>query len=337
MDFRKVESGKMELNIQAYNLKPLVESVYQRFLPLAEIKNITIKISISECYGYVDSEAFVKVVSNLLTNALKYTSTHIWLNMYVNSESYIVLEVKDNGQGIIASDHEKIFQPFYRSSSNGKNTDNIGTGVGLSLVKKLVEQMDGRLKLESDFGNGALFTVFIKVAEQKISEQESVVNTDVVEASSLGEAEGDGNVKNRILVVDDNPDITEFLSAVLSSYYNVEISSNGAEAWKILNKEVYDLVISDVMMPVMNGIELCRKIKENLSTSHIPVILLTAKATKDDYVEGLESGADVYLEKPFSEDVLKAQIKSLFVNREKARKNFNDMPNAGENGAYPPT
>ena len=333
MDFRKVESGKMELNIQAYNLKPLVESVYQRFLPLAEIKNITIKISISECYGYVDSEAFVKVVSNLLTNALKYTSTHIWLNMYVNSESYIVLEVKDNGQGIIASDHEKIFQPFYRSSSNGKNTDNIGTGVGLSLVKKLVEQMDGRLKLESDFGNGALFTVFIKVAEQKISEQESVVNTDVVEASSLGEAEGDGNVKNRILVVDDNPDITEFLSAVLSSYYNVEISSNGAEAWKILNKEVYDLVISDVMMPVMNGIELCRKIKENLSTSHIPVILLTAKATKDDYVEGLESGADVYLEKPFSEDVLKAQIKSLFVNREKARKNFNDMPNASLTGS----
>lgn len=333
MDFRKVESGKMELNLQPYNLKPLVESVYQRFLPLAEIKNITIKISLSECYGYVDSEAFVKIVSNLLTNALKYTSTYIWINMYINQENYIVLEVKDNGQGIIASDHEKIFQPFYQSSSNGKSTDNIGTGVGLSLVKKLVEQMDGRLKLESEFGNGALFTVLIKVAEQRNADLKPVVDTEVAEPLNIIESEGEDNYRNRILIVDDNPDIIEFLTTVLLKYYNVDSASNGAEALKILNKQSYDLVISDVMMPVMNGIELCRKIKSNISTSHIPVILLTAKATKDDYVEGLESGADVYIEKPFSEDVLKAQIKSLFVNREKARKDFNDMPNSSLPGS----
>lgn len=333
MDFRKIESGKMELNLQSYNLKPLVESVYQRFLPLAEIKNITIKISLSECYGYVDSEAFVKIVSNLLTNALKYTSTYIWINMYVNQENYIVLQVKDNGQGIIASDHEKIFQPFYQSSSNGKSTDNIGTGVGLSLVKKLVEQMDGRLKLESEFGNGALFTVLIKVAEQRNADLKPVVETEVAEQLNIIESEGEDNYRNRILIVDDNPDIIEFLTTVLLKYYNVDSASNGAEALKILNKQVYDLVISDVMMPVMNGIELCRKIKNNISTSHIPVILLTAKATKDDYVEGLESGADVYIEKPFSEDVLRAQIKSLFVNREKARKDFNDMPNSSLPGS----
>lgn len=328
MDFRKVESGKMNLNLQPFNLKPLVESVYQRFIPLAEIKKIDIKISLAECYANVDSEAFVKVISNLLTNALKYTSTHIWINMYHDSDDNIVLEVRDNGQGIISSDHEKIFQPFYQSTSNGKKTDNIGTGVGLSLVKKLVEQMDGRLKLESEFGNGASFIVLFKAVSSKNSIIESSNNMEEEKPEYSEEELNDVCKvgKNRILIVDDNPDILEFLGSILSCEYDVVFSSNGLDAWNTLNKNSFDLVISDVMMPVMNGIELCRKIKENISTSHIPVILLTAKATKEDYVDGLENGADIYLEKPFSEDILKAQIKSLFINRERSKKDFKDNP-----------
>lgn len=331
MDFRKIESGNMNLKLQTINLKPLLESVYQRFLPLAEIKNITIKVNIADCCANVDPEAFVKIVSNLLTNALKYTSTHIWLNLYANAENSVVLQVKDNGQGIVASEQEKIFEPFYQSSSNSNIKDNYGTGVGLSLVKKLVEQMCGSLKLESESGSGASFTVMLKAVNSVNCKSETKEHEDKHEHSNI-ESVNEESGKNRILVVDDNPDIIEYLRNVLCDCYKMDSASNGLEAWNMLNKQSYDLVVSDVMMPVMNGMELCKKIKESISTSHIPVILLTAKATKDDYVEGLENGADIYIEKPFSEDVLKAQIKSLFVNREKARKDFKDQPNMSLSG-----
>ena len=183
--------------------------------------------------------------------------------------------------------------------------------------------MNGKIRLESELGKGSTFSLYFdRVTPKEISKTDSLpvpVTPGDPETEILEEAD-----KSRyyVLVVDDNTDLREYLVSLLSDTYQVGCAGNGLEAWKSFNKQLPDVVISDVMMPEMNGIELCRKIKGSMATSHIPVVLLTAKATQNDYIEGLENGADIYLEKPFSEEVLKAQIKSLMKNKERLRNSF---------------
>lgn len=329
MDFRKVESGRMNLTLTVADIKTLLANVYQRFQLSAEMKQIELITSMPEdaCYVKVDPEAFTKIVSNLLSNALKFTRTHIWIDLMVNAGGKVELRVKDDGQGIPAKDREKIFMPFYQVAENRK-ADSVGTGIGLSLVKKLVDMMNGELALESEPGKGTAFIVRFNAE----TPPEETPEAERPETTLPSAAEAVGNTgQYHILVVDDNRDLRDYLQSLLSDY-RVTCASDGQEAWDLLPKIMPDLIISDVMMPVMSGIQLCRKVKETLSVSHIPVILLTAKATTDDYVEGFDSGADIYIEKPFSADVLKAQIGSLFKNRERSRREFKSEPMASSAG-----
>lgn len=324
MDFRKAESGGMNVILAETNIKTLLMNVYQRFQLSADIKHIKISLTMPEesCYARVDQEAFTKVVSNLLSNALKFTDTCIWIDLLIVGDKKLEVRVRDNGQGIDVKEQEKIFSPFYQvpdKASSGR----IGTGVGLSLVKKLVDLMHGGLNLESELGVGSTFIVSFDRLEHKEGQVVEQVSSQDIQAEDKADIpEG----QYRVLIVDDNQDLREYLHQLLSVRYQVSCAENGKEAWDSILQNMPDLVVSDVMMPVMDGIQLCRNIKQNLSTSHIPVILLTAKAASEDYVEGLESGADVYLEKPFSGDVINAQIASIFRNREGMKKDFKTKP-----------
>lgn len=324
MDFRKVESGGMNITLADVDIKSLLVAISQRFSLSAELKNIQIVLNVPNvaCYAKVDPEAFTKIVSNLLTNALKFTLSHIWIDLIPTEENKLELRIKDNGQGIAVEEQEKIFTPFYQIREN-RLSDNIGTGVGLLLVKKLVDLMHGELKLESELGLGATFIVWFSRSEQgEILKQEA--ETPVM----LPQMPIDVSEEKpyHILIVDDNQDLLDYLRMLLSADYQITCATNGKEALDLLSELMPNLVISDVMMPVMDGVELCRRIKQNFQTSHLPVILLTAKVEAGDYVEGLENGADLYVEKPFSSDIIKAQIHSLLLNRERMKGSFRNEP-----------
>ena len=324
MDLRKVESGGMDVNPVNTEVKGILSSIYQNFYLSAELKQIKLILNMPEgdCYALIDSEAFTTVVTNLLSNALKFTASHIWMDLLCTEDRKLELRVKDNGQGIAAEEQEKIFSAFYQIKKN-QPSDNIGTGVGLLLVKKLVGLMHGELKLESEPGMGSTFIIRFKQSE---SENETTALPK--QALSLPEAltEEENPNHHHLLIVDDNQDLREYLRDLLSPIYKISCATNGKEALELLKKQHPDLVISDVMMPVMDGMELCKRMKQNLQTSHIPVVLLSAKVDTNDYVEGLETGADLYLAKPFSSDIIKAQLHSLLTNRERIKGSYKNEP-----------
>lgn len=324
MDFRKVESGGMNVTLVDVDIKAILAAVCQRFSLSAELKNVKIVLTMPDaaCYAKVDPEAFTKIVSNLLTNALKFTVSHIWIDLIPTEENKLELRIKDNGQGIAVEEQEKIFTPFYQIREN-RPTDNIGTGVGLLLVKKLVSLMHGELKLESELGLGATFIIWFDRSEQGETLQDEARQTVILPQAPIDVTE---QKPYHILVVDDNQDLLNYLRMLLAPRYQITCASNGKEALDLLSELMPDLVISDVMMPVMDGMELCRKIKQNFRTSHLPVVLLTAKVETGDYVEGLENGADLYVAKPFSSDIIKAQIHSLLSNRERMKGSFKTEP-----------
>lgn len=327
MDFRKVEAGGMKLKLSNTNIVDTLNAIYQRFNLSAKLKNIEVVLNIpsTDCYAYVDQEAFTKIVSNLLTNALKFTSTHIWIELKVTKEKKIELRIKDNGRGIAVEEREMIFTPFYQIREN-RPSDNIGTGVGLLLVKTLVDMMSGELKLESEVGHGSIFTVAFEQCFPVIENQrcdEAIIEEKIETVKTLlSEVEH----QYKIMIVDDNQDLLDFLNLLLSPIYKTACMLNAKDAMSRVEEFMPDIIISDIMMPEIDGVEFCKHIKQNLKTCHIPVILLTAKVEADDYVLGLENGADFYITKPFSAEVIKAQISSLLANRERLRGSFKTIP-----------
>lgn len=327
MDFRKVEEGGMEIHCRATNINRLLEDVYKRFKLSAELKNIRVSLNLpsEECLVSIDPEAFTKIVSNLLSNALKFTTDYIEIRLTLDAEKQRAeLTVRDNGCGINIKEQQEIFKPFYQVKED-RPSDCIGTGIGLLLVKKLVEMMQGELRLESEVGSGSAFIVtFATTAAEVGAEKQDETIPQEVETSP--EAILPLKQNNTVLIVDDNPDLLSFLHDLFNQDYKVIGASNGQEALQLLAEDSVDLIISDVMMPGMDGFEFCGRIKNNLTTSHIPVMLLTAKVAMEDHIEGLETGADIYVEKPFSAEVLKAQVRSLLDNRERLRRNYSATP-----------
>lgn len=326
MDFRKIEEGGMEVHCRVTNVSSLLEDIYKRFKFSAELKNIHVSLTQPQeaCYVHLDPEAFTKVVSNLLSNALKFTSDCIAIELTLNQEkNKVELSVRDNGCGIHAKEQQEIFKPFYQVKED-RPSDYIGTGIGLLLVKKLVGLMQGELSLESEVGSGSLFKICFPIASEKAEEPMAEVILEPKESVQMP-VEVQKSAYS-LLIVDDNMDLQHFLSELFSTTYQVFCASDGEEALQLLADQPVDLVISDVMMPGIDGFELCKRIKNNLATSHIPVLLLTAKVAMEDRIEGLETGADVYVEKPFSADVLKVQVRSLLENRERLRRGYSHTP-----------
>jgi len=324
MDFRKIEEGGIKINLKTTNINSLLEEIYKSFKLSAELKKINTHLFMPKeiCYASVDIEAFTKIISNLLGNALKFTTTLIDVSLYNNDQTgEIEICIKDNGEGVEEKNQQKIFEAFYQISENCPN-DNIGTGLGLPLVRKLVELLKGKVRLVSQVGVGSDF--IINLPSVNSSEAQLVVEYESIK--SLPEITFDLKDKYSLLIVDDNSDMLTYLRGLFSRNYNVLCASDGEEGLAVIEKRLIDLVISDIMMPKINGIEFCLHIKQDINTSHIPVLLLTAKVNKEDKIEGLESGADIYVEKPFSAEVLIAQVNGLLKNRERLRVNLMNKP-----------
>lgn len=338
MDARKIEKGQFRLKYHKVELVGFLNNLYELFSSTAANRKIDFSFvhDMAELDVCVDPQNFDKVVMNLLSNAFKFTPEGGRVVMElkdvpgkVQGERDFVLTVTDTGVGIPDKDKVRIFERFYAGNWGG---DYVGTGIGLNLTKLLVELHEGDITVENNpSGQGTRFTVRMPQALELMEDINEEAETAPVPAVSA-EAEhvadlveeavdekGGGNKLHQLLIVEDDIAIRRYLHGELSDAYFVHECSNGQEAWNYIlrNLEKIDLVVSDVMMPVMDGLSLLNKLKKNFNTSHIPVILLTAKTEDSDRLSGLSGGADAYLSKPFNIDILRQTIVNLLQNRQR--------------------
>lgn len=328
MDFRKIESGSIKLNPQLLDLREPLNSICQNYILTAAVRQIKVEVEIedSPCLSEVDREAFRQIVDNLLSNALKFSRSEIDISLgHVEEGRRIMLRVKDNGPGIAEKEQEKIFTPFYQIAEN-KPTDYIGTGLGLLLVKRYASLMDASVELHSEIGKGSEFRVLFNSVEEGTACSTGEMENTGMEPVCETVTEAADDSRRKVLIVDDNADMLRFMSDLLSPVYDVLTASCADEALKVIARVEPSLIVSDVMMPGIDGMEFCRMIKSDIRTSHIPVILLTAKVGDSDFVTGFDSGADLYATKPFSPEVLLSQIRSLLANRDILRNQLKENP-----------
>ncbi|MDE6444640.1 MAG: substrate-binding domain-containing protein [Muribaculaceae bacterium] len=323
LDFRKYENDKLNLNLTEVDFHKCVTDWMESFYGVARRRDISLTLHIDDeaMPIAIDAEKIERVFFNLLSNALKYTPANGKIDVYCTlTDNRLVFKVTDTGEGITERDLGNIFDRFFQVDRVHPK----GSGIGLSLAKAFVELHGGSISVESELKKGSVFTVSLPVRHISESVQNIEKNIDNHTVSSeLETVEGETVFENDrplVLIIDDNKDIRELVGSLLNPTYNIITASNGAEGVKKAMKYVPDLVVCDVMMPVMNGMECCRKLKEELSTSHIPVLLLTACTQEEQRIEGYDCGADGYLSKPFSGAVLKSRVASLIANRYRIRR-----------------
>jgi len=329
LDFRKVEQEGMKMKFASQNIHQLLKAVCERFEPFIAQHGarLTVKYPEADFTAIVDSEAVTKLVSNLLTNASKYTKDEVTLTCIVQPEQHtFIIRVTDNGIGISKEEQKKIFHPFYQAMDNKP-----GTGIGLSIVKSIVESHNGCIEVESEVNKGSSFIVTLPVEQVQVLPQDtgtSLLNNPTIPEGILQEDLSGSPIKHKptMLIVDDNEEMLNFLSSSLTDKYSILTAEDGIEALNKLKENEVTLIVSDWMMPRMDGVEFCKAIRTNQATSHIPFILLTAKTDTNSKIEGMDCGADAYIEKPFSMQYLEACIKNLVDLRNLLRQKFSKMP-----------
>lgn len=339
LDFRKVETHAYETKYTPVDVKTLTENIIKRFAFIAEQNHIVFCQNYrGEHFSFIsDEEILTKIISNLLTNALKYA--HEKINISIDSENSNGLEfiISDDGPGIPDEEKSKIFGLFYQVKPTNMEDRKAGIGIGLHLTKMLTELLKGTITVkDNEDGYGISFIVQLPMDKSSSSQLTSnIINEYFIapERNKLSETVEQGNVNTKdksknytIMIVDDNPDVRSFLYELLNEQYFIIVASDGEDALKMLENNLVSIIISDVMMPGIDGFTLCRKIKSDLKTSHIPVILLTAKTDMTSKIEGLETGADAYIEKPFSPEYLHVQIKNLLQQRSLLQEKFANSP-----------
>jgi signal transduction histidine kinase/ligand-binding sensor domain-containing protein/DNA-binding response OmpR family regulator len=347
MDFRKIETGRMKLRVTNNDLSAFMHEIYFSFNELAKRQKISysFECNVPEINGWFDRDKMEKILFNLISNAFKFTPPGGEISVTVEEESrlddnnkkkYGVIKVSDNGRGISKENLERIFDRFYQvegSTSTGWQ----GSGVGLSLTKNLVDIHYGTIDVKSERWKGTVFSVSIPIEKYNYSNDE-IVDSLFSESNFIlplnspeeweGEQEENENEKQvdtskpTVLLVEDNSDVRVYIREEIKSEYNLLEAENGIEAIMLTKLHTIDLIVSDIMMPEMDGLELCKNIKTHIDTSHIPVILLTARTADDYKLKGLEIGADDYVFKPFNATVLSARIKNLIETRKLLRKRF---------------
>ena len=327
LDFRKTEIEGYRLSFVRTEIVSLLNDTAKRFQESATAHNLLLNLDLSlpELYVFVDKEAITKIFSNLFTNAIKYASGSIIIRLQLSPDyETFTIDFINDGTPIPAELKEKIFEPFFRVKEGA--TDKPGTGLGLPLARSLAEMHHGSLQLET-FADSSSMTMFrltlpVKLPESIKQTEEEAITQTVPQKIEFVHDES----RPTILIVEDNKEMAVFIADEVNQLYNVEIAGNGAEAITLLKKHSIQLIISDVMMPVMDGFALLKEVKTEIEFSHIPVILLTAKNTIQSRLEGLELGADAYLDKPFSTNLLMAQISNLISNRDNIRKFYFNSP-----------
>lgn len=345
MDLRKIDRGKMELTYSDVALSPFVKGVVAYTEDIAQSRRQTLTF-VDNTNGHtnilLDTDAFEKILLNLLSNALKYTPENGSVTVSIDldpktdlqagNEVNLLLNVTDTGIGIPDEEKRNIFTRFYQVRTNGKYVK--GTGIGLNLVKALVELHNGSISVsDNPIGHGASFSVVLplKVGSTEVATGELLPQEGSESIIAAPDANDERNMlksRKTILIVDDDDEIRSFLCEEMASIYNVIDCADGKTAYQTLNKERIDIVVSDIMMPEIDGIELCHLIRQNVRISHLPIILLTAKGSDRDRIEGLQATADAYVTKPFNLALLQTIVSNLLLRQEKLRNTFkgNELP-----------
>ncbi|WP_277133015.1 MULTISPECIES: hybrid sensor histidine kinase/response regulator transcription factor [Bacteroides] len=349
LDFRKIQNQKMKLLIEETDLVPLLQKVMNNFRLIAEEKHINYRLhtKVESVYSWVDRDKFEKIFFNLLSNAFKYTPADKSITVSISTkEKTVEIEVADEGIGIAAEKQHSLFQRF--ESLVKQNILQPSSGIGLSLVKEMVEMHHGTIEVDSQPGTGSRFTVILPLQKEVFEEDgqvEFILNDSLdstphpadsmqaIEETEEKEEQERNSDNFSILVVEDNEELKAFLRNILSENYTVITASNGEEGLQRAADNLPDLIISDVMMPVMDGLEMVRLIKENNNICHIPIIVLSAKASLDDRIAGLEQGIDDYITKPFSATYLKTRIASLLRQRKALQEIYMNKLMEGKNSS----
>ncbi len=341
LDFRKVEQQRLVMHFAPQNIHELIRSVSERFAPTFKQggKRFTVTYPDEHFTAMVDKEAVTKLISNLLTNANKYTKDDVRLTCQPEPDGeHFRIVVSDNGIGIREADRVRIFEPFFQAQDNKP-----GTGIGLNIVKTIVDLHHGTISLASQVGLGATFTVILPVgqladdnlqlADDFPTAYDGHTEKRLVRNDTAGETTQEpvrpvaGDTEHpRMLIVDDAEDMAEFLTGNFRNQYEVMAAGDGIEALDLLSKHEVSIIISDWMMPRMDGAELCRRVRANPLTSHIPFIMLTAKTDDASKVQGMDVGADTYIEKPFSLQYLEACIRNILQIRRRLIEKFSTQP-----------
>lgn len=335
LDFRKIQNGKMKLLVEETDISAFIQNIMSNFREMAARKNIDFDIKLEEksFYAWVDRDKLDKIIFNLLSNAFKYTPEGgtVSITFITRKDDYDVI-VEDNGIGIKPDKINKLFKRFETLAR-----DNIlkpSSGIGLSLVKELVELMNGSIVVDSEPGHGCRFKITLPTRFEKFnsnvevefvlddSPKSNAITSDVNENNEGDLCDSD---KISILIVEDNDELRLFLSRCLKNDYKIYTAVNGAAGLELAVQMLPDMILTDVMMPEMDGLEMVGKIKENPNTSHIPIIVLSAKASLDDRISGIEQGIDDYITKPFSSSYLRVRIKSIFNQRKALQERYMAM------------
>ena len=335
LDFQKQENGGITLMTRQTDMREMLQQIYDQFSDAADVqgKHLQLQMSDEPTLLDIDSDKIMKVLMNLVGNALKYAQTEIIVRMTCSEAAAIT--VIDDGPGVPPEERSKIFDRYYQIANDSKAA-HLGTGLGLAYSKMVAEAHKGELTYEDAPGGGSCFTLVLPYPTagsrlpDHISQRKESADTPAIitpsDASSISPITSGGG-GYRILLVEDNEELLRATADALRQWYKVTKAHDGLEALDYLKYQEADMIVSDIMMPRMNGIELCRRLKENIETSHLPVILLTAKVTVDAKTEGMESGADIYLEKPFSIRQLHAQIENLLRLRQQFYERMRNLDN----------
>lgn len=338
LDFRKLEQDSLELKVTSFDLVSFCKELYELFVDKAARNEVQFRFysELDSCIIWADKDKLETVLYNLLSNAFKFTSKSGSVEFLLKShpadeefkKSGVEIQIHDTGIGIEPEDQARIFDRFYQTSKAKKMES--GSGIGLSMVKEYTKLHYGEVKVESQAGEGSCFTVTLPLGNIhfpiEVEQQSNALNLLVSKQEDVNSPEQYqydlDSGKPIILIVEDYPDMVDYLSIHLKEDYHLVIAHNGQEALEKIKSFLPEVIISDIMMPIMDGLTLCKKIKENPKTSHIGMILLTAKSLTSQKVEGIRNGADAYLTKPFDLELLKANIKQLIKRKDELHNYF---------------
>ena len=327
LDFRKLETGNLTPHLEPIDLGMTLQRYHQQFMPLAKAKNMAFSLSLPVGHLMVlaDQQMVETIVTNLLSNAFKYTHEKGKIEVTAGTDQpenpkWITIKISDTGEGISKEEQAQVFDQFFRTN-NQQRTSSTGTGIGLALAKELTELLSGEIWVESTPGQGSSFFVKLPLHQMDPAMAAPETETKSTMQRESSEATGQPEGTDRILIVEDHTELRTYLAEILSDY-QVTQAENGQVALTLAQKEQPDLIISDIMMPLMDGLQLTQRIKEDESTCHIPVILLTARIADQEQIEGLDLGADDYITKPFNAEILRIKVKKLIESRKQMKTLF---------------
>ncbi len=329
LEFRKSETGNLHLRVEKGSLTSFVNKEIESIRPLANSKGIKLELTMpeTEMVGYFDTDALDKILYNLISNATKYNHTGGWIRVTVSQEQTVaVIRVSDGGEGIDKDRLDSLFTRFYEGEHRRFNT--YGTGIGLSLVKDLVTLHHGSVNVVSERGKGSTFTVALPINKEAYQANEIDDTTALMYASKETPDTPTATPQDKdttLLVVEDNEDLLQMLEKILSQHYRVLTAHNGKEALEMADHESIDLIVTDVMMPVMDGVEMTRRLREDKRHESCPVIMLTAKRDDDDREAAYRVGANAYITKPFNTSVLLARVQNLLQQRQKSTQEMTEF------------